>query len=230
VSPRLYHDGTLLPADVQRFAAFELVELTRQGEGDAAPGLLLRNGRLALIDAASGEVYLPPAFAVGRVSRRSLLSRAVGASQHPGQRVLDAMAGWGTDGLEMISLGLRVDLVEAAPVVFELLRQRIGDAGLAPESLQCADSWETIAHGQWDAIYLDPMFPARGRKGMPKLPMQVLARIARSGGPALQDWIAHARARVRDRVVVKRRRTEAVIGRPDWQLTGRTIRFDVYRP
>ena len=33
----------------------------------------------------------------------------------------------------------------------------------------------------------------------------------------------------RRRVVVKRRRHDAPIGKPDWQILGRSVRFDVYR-
>ena len=193
------------------------------------PRLVLLDHRLALCLAPAGTIWSPPVFDRRRISRQSLLARATGVVTNSSLVVLDAMAGWGSDGLELASLGASVTMVEAAPEVWSLLRQRVTDSEIPLAALHFADSWSLIEQTGWDVILLDPMFPERGRKGLAKLPMQTLKQVACEDDRPLAEWVAHALRHTRSRVVLKRRRTEKVIGKPDWRIEGRSIRFDVYQ-
>ncbi len=225
--PRLYAHGTLTTALASDWPGFEVCSSDDSTMG--WPRLVLQGQRLALQLSPDGAIWSLPAFDGHKLSRQSLLARATGVAANAGLVVLDAMAGWGGDGLELASLGASVTMVEASPLAWSLLRQRIDESGIGVTALYRADSWSIIEQGTWDVILLDPMFPERGRKGLAKLPMQTLKQIAHTDDRTLAEWVAHALARARSRVVLKRRRTEKTIGRPAWRIEGRTIRFDVYQ-
>ena len=225
--PRIHVHGASVVALAPDWPDFDVCS-----EGDPTepwPRLVLVDQRLALQLAPAGPTWAVPAFDVRRVSRQSLLARATGVATNSGLAVLDAMAGWGSDGLELASLGARVTMVEAAAQVWPLLRQRIWESEIPITALHCGDSWSIVGQGGWDVILLDPMFPERGRKGLAKLPMQALKQVACNDDRPLAAWVAHALQHANSRVVLKRRRTEQRIGKPDWQIEGRSIRFDVYQ-
>jgi 16S rRNA (guanine1516-N2)-methyltransferase len=219
--------GSMVTALAAEWPDFELCD--EDDESGVWPRLVLRNQRLALCLEPGGSTWSPPVFDRRRISRQSLLARATGVVTNSNLVVLDAMAGWGSDGLELASLGASVTLVEAAPAVWSLLRQRITDSDIPIAGLHLADGWSLIEEAVWDVILLDPMFPERGRKGLAKLPMQTLKQVACEDDRPLAEWVEHALRHARSRVVLKRRRTEKLIGKPDWRIEGRSIRFDVYQ-
>ena len=160
--------------------------------------------------------------------RRSPLSRACGVRE--GMTVLDAFAGWGTDGLTLATLGCVVTCCELQPLVFAMLYDRIERFELC--SLDCTriDVRELLADRtrRWDVVYLDPMFPAHPKTALPSYPMQVLADLAeQSDAREIAEW---AIERANQRVVVKNRiKAPPVIRAPDWQIRARSVRFDIYR-
>ncbi len=179
--------------------------------------------QLCLLPGGGAKPYVPPAVRRDRLSRHSMIARACGVAELGGQEVLDATAGWGTDGLTLQGLGVLVQMVERNPAVWALLTQRASSAVLG-------DGFEWIGSRRWPVIYLDPMFAPRGRKGLAKQPLQMLSLLADQDGPDVADWVAHARAWADQRVVLKQRLKAPLVGRPDWQIKGRSVRFDVYRP
>jgi 16S rRNA (guanine1516-N2)-methyltransferase len=163
-----------------------------------------------------------------------------------GMQVLDAMAGWGLDGMVLAAAGARVTMVEREPLLQALqedLLRRCIDEGLARERAErdavsvLDDGFSRLCDGtRYDVVYLDPMFPSRNKGALPGKRMQYLATVlARS--PAtdrgedlpLDEWIEHARSAATHRVVVKRRMHDVAARAPDWQIRGRSIRYDVYR-
>jgi 16S rRNA (guanine1516-N2)-methyltransferase len=172
-----------------------------------------------------------------RQGRRIGLARAVGA--RAGLRVLDAMAGFGTDGFTLAALGCRVLMVESNAVMAALLadaRRRLGGLVDAEGEVDlCQSDVRTVLDAErlWDVVYLDPMFAEDGKRALPKQRMQMLRMIA-DDPPAdadLTSLVVEARQRARERVVVKRRRRDPALGggMPDWSIQGRSLRFDVYR-
>ncbi len=229
VKPPIYC-GSARNSDVyMRHPGFEVVD-TKPPSNSDTPCLSVEGSSLMVHIPDGSSPWRPEPVEARKVRRDSLLARAVGVHSDTQIEVLDAMAGWGGDGLELVAIGARVNLVEASPIVHALLVERAMASALQPTSIQCADAWGVIASGLWDVIVLDPMFPERGRKGLAKRPMQILQQLATPDLRTLAEWVEHALQHVRSRVVVKRRRTETVHGKPAWQVGGTTVRFDVYVP
>jgi 16S rRNA (guanine1516-N2)-methyltransferase len=82
---------------------------------------------------------------------------------------------------------------------------------------------------EFDTVYLDPMFPPREKAALPRKSAQMLGDLLGAADGHLPELVSAATARARGRVVVKRRRHDATWLRPDWQILGRSVRFDVYR-
>lgn len=146
-------------------------------------------------------------------------------------RVLDLFAGFGIDGLALAQHA-DVTLVEKSPLVFALLSDAVERAGVVCE-LVYADGLKYLGEDTGaDVIYLDPMFPLRSKKALPGRSMQHLQQL-QSLTPMSQENLARLVLKcldvAADRVVLKRRAKDPVIGAPNHSVKGRTIRFDVYR-
>lgn len=172
-----------------------------------------------------------------RRGRRLALARACDA--RPGVRVHDALAGWGTDGLVLAALGCRVHLSERNAEVYRILDSRLRtESGRLlrerPDSVSWAhedarDRWR--AGGDFDVVYLDPMFGEHPKTALPAKQMQVLADIAgEMSAGEIVELIEKARRVASLRVVVKRRAGAEALGQPNWQIRARSVRFDVYLP
>jgi len=165
-----------------------------------------------------------------RAERMSHLCRAVGVGSDAGRKtVLDAFAGFGTDGLALAQ-HCEVTLVEVNPVVFVLLAEISCRSGHEVELLH-ADCWPLLEQNarRWDVIYLDPMFPRRNKRALPNKAMQLLKEMTQEMKEAnIEQLLAVARQASRERVVLKRRLKDPVMGRPNHSLKGRSVRFDVY--
>jgi 16S rRNA (guanine1516-N2)-methyltransferase len=219
------------PADAMRA---ELLR-TRLGGIDAGPfHLTITHGRVLLGKTGErGSAHVT----LGDVERRARgarggLARACGV--RTGLTVLDAMAGYGLDGLVLASLGCDVVLVERSPIVFTLLEDLVVRwRSLHPAAciaIECGDGTSRFADGVFDVIYLDPMFPARSKAALPGKRLQYLHELV---GDAVHDveetLLERARRAAKERVVLKRRRTDPMVGTPDWRIVTKTVRFDVYR-
>ncbi len=175
-----------------------------------------------------GAVWIRDAELVRRSARGSDLLRACGARTRP--RVLDAMAGWGVDGIVLANQGCAVTLVERHPAVAALAEDLLRRSRVTGANVRWADGFAVLRERDvWDVVYLDPMFPERHKGALPGKRMQWLAALVADDSRPLSEWLSAATAAATDRVVLKRRRKDTAIGRPDWQLVGRTVRYDVYR-
>jgi 16S rRNA (guanine1516-N2)-methyltransferase len=168
-----------------------------------------------------------------RQGRRLALAKACGARQ--GLSVLDAMAGFGLDGITLAALGCSVLMVERDSVLFELLdatvtRARAELPSLGPIACRHCDVRDVLVPPNcFDTVYLDPMFPERDGTALPRKSAQILAQHVGAPDADLDDLVARSRVLARGRVVVKRRRRDPLSVLPDWQILGRSVRFDVYR-
>jgi 16S rRNA (guanine1516-N2)-methyltransferase len=168
--------------------------------------------------------------------RRQLLARAVGLHRERALRVLDATAGLGRDGFTLAALGARVTMAERNPTVAALLadaRRRALDEPATAEAaarieIVAADARELMAApAPFDVVYLDPMYPGRGKTALAAKELQVLREL--TGGDRDADELL-LRANARRRIVVKRPSTAPPLaGRPpSVTLSGTQARFDVY--
>lgn len=102
----------------------------------------------------------------------------------------------------------------------------------------CGDGYDALTSdasdsSSYDIVYLDPMFPERDKRALPNKRMQASATLFEvdQARHALDvgAWIAAARQRARRRVVLKRRLRDPDEFAPDWQIRGKSVRYDVWR-
>jgi 16S rRNA (guanine1516-N2)-methyltransferase len=79
-----------------------------------------------------------------------------------------------------------------------------------------------------EVVYLDPMYPLRGKTALPKKEMRLLRRLVGDDEDAGELFNAAARV-ARDRVVVKRTpRAPPLAPKPSISCRGKLARYDVY--
>lgn len=198
---------------------------------------------------AAGPVYVD--FAAGALGfrlrhgsrRQEPLGRAVGLKGAAVPTVLDATAGLGRDAFVLAALGCRVRMIERSPLIAALLRDGLQRAAadtatrVAAERLhlQVADAAIVMAalaeDARPDVVYLDPMYPHRGKHALVKKEMRRLRAVVGEDADAPRLLAAALRA-ARRRVVVKRPRLAPALpgAVPSHSLTGSTTRFDIYLP
>jgi 16S rRNA (guanine1516-N2)-methyltransferase len=197
---------------------------------------------------APGPVTVDFGSAGMRHRRRSghmeLISKAVGQDKKRQLLILDATAGLGTDAFVLADLGCEVLLCERQPVIAELLRSGLQVAAGSP------DHWllDTVARMQLHAgdarllapsrlrevevIYLDPMFPPRGKSAAVKKEMALFQQLLErdtdeQDAVALLHWALQQSVA---RVVVKRptRAPSLAALPPSHSISGKAVRYDVY--
>ncbi len=197
---------------------------------------------------APGAVRVDFASAAMRHRRRAghneLLGRAVGLGKKDVLRIVDATAGLGRDAFVLADLGCQVLMCEREPVVAAMLSEALergrSEAGewlpavlsrlrlVADDARRCPD----LATPPPDVIYLDPMFPERGKSAAVKKEMALFQQLFQRpdwepDGEALLHW---ALAQDCARVVVKRPlKAPLLAGRASSHtLRGKAVRFDVH--
>ena len=180
-------------------------------------------------------------FRMARQShQREAVARACGVRAGSCPRIVDATAGLGRDAFVLAATGAQLTLLERSPVVYALLvdgLRRAGSGGAAdivsrmtPIHID-ATQWlrEQDANDAPDTVYLDPMYTGRRRAAASKELTLLQALLGQPESDA--ELFEAARATARERVVVKRhRRAPALAGiEPDYRLTGRSTRFDIYQ-
>lgn len=183
------------------------------------------------------------AYRADRASPRGeAIARACGLPRHGERQVVDATAGLGRDAHILARLGARVTLIERSPVIFALLQDACERAARQAQALSWLARMRLIAGdaAAWlractakerpQVVYLDPMYPRQTKRAAPGKEMQVLQALL--GVVDTSDALLQvAQQTASERVVVKRpRHAEPLAGeRPDYQIIGRSTRFDVYR-
>lgn len=217
-------------------------------KGDAPFQLVLTQERLELVtpDSAAEPLYID--FGARELRRRSpgtgtreALVRAIGGRAFRPALIADATAGLGQDAFVLASWGFEVHLIERVAPVAALLEDGIRRA-LATGSLRAAASRMTLHLGDAreqlyrlphrpDVVYLDPMYPERGKRALKSRAIRGL-RTLLGGDPDASSLLEVALATATRRVVVKRPLRAPALGgqNPSGAISGRTIRFDLYAP
>lgn len=175
------------------------------------------------------------------------LARAIGITQGR-RKVLDATAGFGRDPFVLAALGCQVRALEREPILAALLAEALALAEETGELARNAGSMEAIevdardylariAEGSEEApevVYLDPMFPDRGKSAKAKKEMDYFRRLLGAGDQD-PELLSLARRAATHRVVVKRTHRTAPLVDPKKTpilatVKSHLLRFDLYSP
>jgi len=172
-----------------------------------------------------------------RSRRKSLLAKALGIKHHGARTVLDATGGFGLDSMLMSRWGCTVTVLERARVAFALLQDGIQrfvrqyPDCIPPRAVLVDFARFPAAAGDFDVVYLDPMFGQRHKTAQPNKRAQYLSSCLEetTEQEELVQLIHRARGIAKQRAVLKRRRHDPIIAQPNWQILGRSIRLDVFK-
>ncbi|WP_113907555.1 class I SAM-dependent methyltransferase [Aliidiomarina celeris] len=177
--------------------------------------------------------------------KQEAVVRAVGVAKGYRPKVLDATAGLGRDGMMLAHAGCTVALLERQPAVYALLRYAVEQAqqderigAWVTERVTVLPFGSLLAEGslradivEWapEAIYLDPMFPERGKTAAVKKDMQMLQQLVGADSDA-DGLLPAALALASYRVVVKRPASAPYLAgqKPTSQVVTKKHRFDLY--
>ncbi len=174
------------------------------------------------------------------------IAKAVGLRRGFCPRVVDATAGLGRDAFVLASLGCEVHMLERNSVVRALLRDGLKrlqlaateDSELAEIAQRLILEEREISAAEWLAqqpaesvpvVYLDPMFPERGKSAKVKKEMVAFHQLVGSDEDA-DALLEPAYAACYYRTVVKRPRLAPFLAdkKPALSLEGKSGRFDIY--
>lgn len=170
------------------------------------------------------------------LSRRQPLARIMGKKN---RTVIDATAGLGQDAFLLAALGFKVSAIERNAVLAALLQDALSRAekdstverALAGRlSFIDGDARKLIPKlAPADVIYLDPMFPPkRSKSALARKEMRILRDLVGEDTDA-GLLFEMARGHAHNRVVVKRPQyAKPLVPGPDFALSGKLVRYDVY--
>ncbi len=190
-------------------------------------------------DFISGELRHRRLYGGGK---NQMILKATGLSKHK-PSIMDLTAGLGRDSYVLATAGARVTMLERQPIVAALLAdglRRLHSAGDEQElaiaqrlTLHQGDSLDCLSElaeqAVPDVIYLDPMFPERGKAAKVKKSMAFFHHLVGSDDDSAA-LLPLALATARYRVVVKRPRHAPPLAdlKPPLCFEGKSTRFDVY--
>jgi 16S rRNA (guanine1516-N2)-methyltransferase len=168
------------------------------------------------------------------------LARAVGIK--PGFRptVFDATAGMGGDAFVLACLGCQVTMNERSPVIAALLQDALDRALIHPDTAEICLSRLHLTTGEArknlpllaelpHSVYIDPMYPHRGKSALNSKNMRILRAIVGDDDDS-PSLLSEALQVATNRVVVKRPKGAASLAgaAPTHQIFMKNSRFDVY--
>ena len=210
--------------------------------------LVLDETRLTLVNGGQHGAVFADFVEGGAAHRRQFgggrgqpIARAVGIKGAQLPSIVDATAGLGRDAFVLASLGCTVILLERSPIAAALLADGLARARANTETSEIAArmtlvhaeaaTWLTTLppHAQPDVVYVDPMFPERGKAALAKKEMQAFQQVIGSDLDSAR-LLAAALISAKKRVVVKRPRLGAELTgvKPSIQMIGKSTRFDLY--
>ena len=168
------------------------------------------------------------------------LGRAIGVKRDKRPRVFDATAGLGRDAFVLADLGCSVALSEQSVPLCYLLEQARELALMnASDKVVGAASRMRVLRGDsrqqavddFDVIYIDPMFPERGKTAAVKKDLATVQALHADSSAANdpEDLLAWAMGQSVERVVIKRPVKAPALGtvKPSHSIAGKTVRFDI---
>lgn len=170
--------------------------------------------------------------------KKQEILRAIGFEKNKNLKILDATAGLCKDSFIFATYGINVLAIEQNPLIYNITLNALENAKNDNEisnivnniNLINANSVDFLKNNEdyFDCIYLDPMFPQKNKTSLCKKEMQIFHNLAFYGNN--DELFELSMLKATNRVVVKRMlKSEYIIDKkPDYQILGKTIRYDIY--
>ena len=172
---------------------------------------------------------------VKRANHEKLIKKALGKSDRP-LNILDCTAGMLQDTLLFLSLGHNVTALEQSKILFYLLQDALkrSDDQSIFEKLDLihtnACSYAAQAKN-FDVVYFDPMYPSTKKNALTSGKLDYITKILEIetlNNDSLEDFELLQLIPAKKMVVKRSIKAEPFSNQINYQVAGKTTRFDVY--
>jgi len=172
---------------------------------------------------------------VKRADHEKLIKKALGKSEHP-LNILDCTAGMLQDALLFLSLGHQVTALEQSKILFHLLQDgmsRSQDQNIFKKlELIHTNACSYAAQAKnFDVIYFDPMYPSSKKNALGSGQLEYISKILETESlenNAVKDFEVLQLIPARKMVVKRPIKAEPFSLQTNYQVFGKTTRFDIY--
>ena len=172
---------------------------------------------------------------IKRANHEKLIKKALGKSERP-LNILDCTAGMLQDALLFLSLGHQVTALEQSKILFYLLQDGISRSEDQSIFLKLdlihanACSYAALAKN-FDVIYFDPMYPTSKKNALSSGQLEYISKILEVESlenNATKDFEVLQLIPARKMVVKRPIKAEPFSLQTNYQVSGKTTRFDIY--
>ena len=172
---------------------------------------------------------------VKRADHEKLIKKALGKSEHP-LNILDCTAGLLQDALLFLSLGHQVTALEQSKILFHLLKDGISrseDQNIFKKlDLIHTNACTYAAQAKnFDVIYFDPMYPTTKKNALGSGQLEDISKILETESlenNAIKEFEVLQLIPARKMVVKRPIKAEPFSLQTNYQVSGKTTRFDIY--
>ena len=173
---------------------------------------------------------------LARAKHETHLKKAIGKTDRP-LRILDATAGLLGDSMIMLALGHSVTAYEQSKILYTMLNNELNqisetDSNLLNFKLINSNVCETnFNEKSFDIIYFDPMYPEDKASSARRSDLKKINSILKIEGLASdsESTFTYLRSIPKTKLIVKRPvKVDAFEGSINYQIKGKSVRFDIY--
>ena len=173
---------------------------------------------------------------LARPQHETHLKKAIGKTDRP-LRILDATAGLLGDSMIMLALGHSVTAYEQSKILYTMLNNELNqlsetDSNLLNFKLINSNVCETnFNEKSFDVIYFDPMYPEDKASNARRSDLKKINSILQIEGLASdsESTFTFLRSIPKTKLIVKRPlKVDAFEGSINYQIIGKSVRFDIY--
>ena len=172
---------------------------------------------------------------IKRANHEKLIKKALGRSEKP-LKILDCTAGMLQDTLLFLSLGHQVTALEQSKILFYLLQDGISrseDQSIFNQlDLKHMNACSYASQAKnFDVIYFDPMYPPSKKNALSSGKLEYIAKILEveslKNNP-MHDFEVVQLIPAKKMIVKRPIKAESFSSQLNYQVMGKTTRFDVY--
>ncbi len=172
---------------------------------------------------------------INRADHEKLIKKALGKHEAP-LNILDCTAGMLQDTLLFLRLGHKVTAVEQSKILFCLLNDAINRSNdqeiFKALTLINANACSYISKAEkFDVIYFDPMYPVSKKNALNSGQLEYITKILATesiDNDPMQDFEILRSMQIKKMVIKRPIKAEPFSKKMNYQVLGKTTRFDVY--